>query len=80
MKTCYAQFDASCGSLVVGNQKIEKKIRIRGNLYRTEWIKDKLHNVDWSGESLWQRIPFLKDSETAAITFDTREQFDRRGI
>ena len=80
MKSCYAKFDASCGSLVVGNQKIEKKICIRGDLYRTEWVKDKLHNVEWSGESSWQRIPILKKSEAAAITFETRERYDRRGI
>ena len=80
MKSCYAKFDASCGSLVVGNQKIEKKICIRGDLYRTEWVKDKLHNVEWSGESSWQRIPILKKSEAAAITFETRERNDRRGI
>ena len=80
METCYAHFDNSRGFLLVGNRKIEKKICIRGNLYRTESVKDKIHNVEWSGEGLWQQIPVLQNEESAVIEFDTRERYDRIGI
>ena len=80
METCYAHFDNSRGFLLVGNRKIEKKICIRGNLYRTESVKDKIHNVEWSGEGLWQQIPVLRNEESAVIEFDTRERYDRIGI
>ena len=80
MKNCYAHFYASRGLLFLGNEKIEKTVRVSGSLYRTESVKDKIRNAEWSGEGLWQQIPVLQSGETAVVEFDTRERRNCLGI
>ena len=81
MKTCYAQFDPTCGLLVVGNDKIEKVLRIQKNAYRTERITDKVRHVDWTGEiNMWQRIPVLREGDEAVFSMSVEEQDHCRGI
>ena len=80
MKSCYARFDADRGILLVGNDKIEKKIQINGGLYRTESVTDKIGGAAWSGESPWQRVPILNEGETPEISFESGERENRMGI
>jgi len=80
MKTCYAYFDDCRGVLCLGNQKIEKRIRISGNRYRTEAVRDKISGAEWSGEGSWQQVPVLRGDETGVTDFEARERYDRLGI
>lgn len=68
-KDCYARYDESIGRLVVGNSRIEKRLRIAGCLFRVERVYDVYNGVEWTGDTLvWQRFPALKANETPVIT------------
>ena len=56
LKSCIAEYDSEKALVRIGNNKIEKHIRLNGSFIRTESVRDKISCKEWrGGRPLWQR-------------------------
>ncbi len=71
-KDCFAYYDEASGSIRLGNDRIEKTMRLKGSFICTEKIVDRTNGKEWSGgKPLWQRCPVLGIEEIPTVRLET---------
>lgn len=71
LNSCFAEYDGENGRLRVGNALIEKTVRVKGGLFRTESVRDIRGGREWSVEEpLWQSCPVFDPGETTRTFFE----------
>ncbi len=72
LKDCFACFDETTGILRLGNNRIEKQIRLIGSFICTEKITERTSGKEWTGKKrLLQRCPVLGAEESPSVQFET---------
>ncbi|MGI5893490.1 MAG: alpha-galactosidase [Candidatus Merdivicinus sp.] len=75
MNECYARYDENTGIFCIGNNRIEKTMRIQGSFLCTLCVKDCQTGTEWTNSTaLWQRCPVLGQKEQPSVRMETTER------